>query len=105
MVINYKPHEPVKQRAALLLRQAVDALHVVADGEDALPAGDGVGADDGVRGGKVGADVLRGAAGFRVELEAVVGRGGVEEWLGVGGGEGLEEALVGGGEAVVELVA
>jgi hypothetical protein len=78
---------------------------VRADGEEGAPPGDRVGAHDGVDGGEGGADVFGRAAGVGVDLEAAAVGDGVEAGLGEGCGKGGEEGLVGGGEAVVELVA
>jgi hypothetical protein len=61
--------------------------------------------DHGVHGGEVGADVFGGAARLGVQLEVVFFGRTVEFGLGVGGGEGFEEFLVGRGQAVVEFVA
>lgn len=69
--------------SALAIAKVVDALDVVADGEDAAPAGDGVCADDWGDGGEDFAHVVGGAAGLGVDLESVeIGRL-VEGWLGV----------------------
>ena len=76
-------------------------LHVVTDCEDGFPACDRVGADDGVDGRKNFADIVRGATGGSVEFKIVVLCGFVEFGLGVGGGQGVEEFLVGSGNAVV----
>lgn len=105
MVLDNQLREPVQEVLALLVRQAVDALDVVADGEDGLPAGDGVGADDGVDGLEGLADVLGGAALLRVDGEAVALGRVVEGRLGRVGGQSVEEAAERGGDAVVELVA
>lgn len=59
----------------------MDRFHVVADGEHALPPGDGVRADDGVHGFEDLADVFGGAAGPGEDLEVVAGGGFVEGWL------------------------
>jgi hypothetical protein len=45
---------------------------VVAESKNALPAGDGVGAHDGVDGFEDFADVFGGAAGFGIDLETVL---------------------------------
>lgn len=105
MVINQQPHEPREQRLALKLGDIVHLGHVLTDGKHRLPPGNGVGADDGVDSLEEIADVLGGAARLGVELEAVALGGLVEAGLRVGCSQGLEEALVGCGDAVVELVA
>lgn len=101
VVIDEQSHEPGQQRLALELGDVVHLGHVLADGEHGLPAGDRVGANDGVDGLEQLADVLGGAARLGEELEAVAGGGLVEAWLRVGGGQGLEEALVWLRDAVV----
>jgi hypothetical protein len=105
MVFHNQLHEPLQQVLALGLADLVDPLRMVADGEDALPSRDRVGADHRVHGFEVRADVERVAAFGRIELEVVLGGGFVEDGLRVGGGEGLEELLVGWGDAVVDFVA
>jgi hypothetical protein len=78
---------------------------VVAHGEDALPARHGVRADDGVDCLEELAHVLGRAPLGAVQLEAVALCRLVEAWLGVGCREGVEEALEGLRDAVVDLVA
>jgi hypothetical protein len=101
VVIDEQSHEPCEKSLALELAHVVHLAYVLADGKDGLPARDGVGADDGVDGLEELADVLGGAAGLGVELEAVPLGGLVEAGLCVGGGQGLEEFLVWFGDAVV----
>jgi hypothetical protein len=84
MIIHHKSQEPIQYPFALSLSQVVDFLHVVPESEDALPAGDGVGAHDGMDGFEDFADVFRGAAGFRVDLEAILLGCFVEFRLGIG---------------------
>ena len=105
MVLNNELQKRFEQRGALLRFEPVDLLRVDADGIDGLPACDGIGADDGVDGGEVGADVLGGAARAFEEGEAALGGDGVELGLGEGAGEGLVELLVGFRDAVVDVVA
>ena len=76
-------------------------LHVVTDCEDGFPARDGVGADYGVNGRKIFADVVRRSTGGSVEFEVVVLGRFVELGLCVGGGQGVKELLVRSGNAVV----
>ncbi len=90
---------------ALLLRNANNALRKVRVNEHRLPASDGVGADDGVDGLEVVADVAGGAAGALAQFVAKGFGDGVEEAGFVDGFEGLEVFGEGGGEAVVDLVA
>lgn len=96
--------EPLEQIVALVLGHVVDVSDVGADGEDGLPACDGVGADDGVDRLQLGADVLGGAAGLFVEFEARAFGDLAKVDLGEGRGEGFEEFLVGWAEAVVDFV-
>lgn len=51
VIVRNQRHKPVQRGAAFSLSQAVDVLHVVADGEDGFPACHGVGADHRVGGG------------------------------------------------------
>lgn len=74
------------------------------DGEDALPAGDGIRPDDRVDRPQDFPNVLRGATRLVVELEAVALRRGGETGLVEGDGQGLEELLVGLAEEVVDLI-
>lgn len=77
MVLIHQIQEPVEQLLALLFGYTVDMAYVTANGENALPAGDGVRPDNRVDGPQDLPDVLRGAAGLVVELEAVtLSRGG-----------------------------
>ena len=71
VVLHNQLNKPIQKVLALLLAQAMNALHVVADGEDGLPARDRVGADDGVHGVERLADVFGGAARRRVDGEVV----------------------------------
>ena len=80
-------------------------LDVVPHGENALPPRDGIGANDGVHGFQLGTDVLRGAAGAGMQLEALSLGDGVEARLLERDGEAFEELLVRRADAVVELVA
>jgi hypothetical protein len=105
MIFRHQRDEPVKRSLALLLCELVDACHMVAEREDRLPTRDGVGADDRVDGFEYVADILGGAAWLAVELKAVFFGAGGEAGLGVGGCEGLEEALVGCRETIIEFVA
>lgn len=66
MVLGDHAQEVIKEMRPLALGQAVDVLDVVTNGEDALPAGDRVGADDWVLGGELVAHIKRRAPGFGV---------------------------------------
>lgn len=105
MILNNELQKRFQQRSTLLRFEPIDLLRVDADGIDRLPARDGIGADDGVDGREVGADVLGGAAGAFEEGEAAFRCDGVELGLGEGAGEGLVELLVGFRDAVVDVVA
>jgi hypothetical protein len=96
MVINNQSQEPVQQSLALAFCDPVDVLHVVAESEDRLPPRDGIGADYGMHGDKLFADVFGSAALLRVDLESVLCCSFVEFGLGVGGGQAFEELLDGG---------
>ena len=104
VVLHDELHKPRQEVLALLIGQAVDALDVVANAEDGLPAGDRVGADEGVDGLQQLADVLGRATLGRVDLEVVALGGVVEERLGREDGQLIEETLEGGRDAVVELI-
>lgn len=105
VVLDDELDEPVEEVLRLGLAQPVDLLDVVAHGEDALPARHGVRADDGVDRLEELAHVLGGAPLGAVQLEAVALSRLVEARLGVGCREGVEEALQGLRDAVVDLVA
>ena len=94
MVIRNQINKPLQSMLALRLRQPIDLLHVVADGEDGFPARDGIGADHRVDGLEFGADVLGRAAWRAVQLESVVFGGFFEPGLRVCGAEAIEEPLV-----------
>lgn len=107
MVLRNQLQEVALYDIALALRDAVDpALSDLAPGrEQRLPAGNGVGADDGVRGGEVEADVLGRAAVAVDQLQAVLLGYAIEVGLVVRCRQAFGEFLPDGGEAVVGLVA
>ncbi len=105
VVLDNELGEPVEEVLGFSLAEAVDLSNVVANSEDTLPAGDRVGADDGVDGLKELADVLGGTTLSTVNLKAVAVSSLVEAGLGICGGQGVKEALDGLGDAVVDLVA
>jgi hypothetical protein len=86
MVLRNEFHKPLEQVSALVLGEVVDLLHVVSDGENALPPGYGVCADDGVDCFEDLADVFGRATGARVDGEVVLVGDLVEAGLGVCGG-------------------
>jgi hypothetical protein len=104
MILVDKIEEPAQELGALLLGQPVDVPDVAANGEDALPPSDRVGADDGMGRLELGTHVLRGASGLVVQLEPGLLGHPLEAWLLKGGCEGLEELLVRLADAVVDLV-
>lgn len=104
VVLDDELHKPVEKVLALIVRQPVDPLDVVAHGEDGLPTRHGVGADDGVDGLEDLADVLGCAPRRGVHVEVVALGRLVEARLGVVPRQGVEEAAEGGRDAVVELV-
>lgn len=61
VVFRDEPHKVVKQVSALQLRQAIDMLYMMPNGEDAFPAGDRIGPHDRVLSGEDRSDILRGA--------------------------------------------
>lgn len=104
VVLDHQVDEALEEVVALVPGEAVDARDVVADGEDRVPPGDGVGPDHGVRRLEDDADVLGGPA-RPGEHGQVVGRGGLRE-VGVGAvrGEGAQEGAQRRRDAVVQLV-
>jgi hypothetical protein len=86
MVLRNELHKPLEQVPALVLGKIVDLLHVVPDGEDALPSGYGVCAHDRVDCFEDFADVFGRAAGAWVDREVVLVCDLVEAGLGVCGG-------------------
>lgn len=104
VVLDNELHEPVEEVARLGLAETVDLLDVMASAEDALPAGDGVGANHGVDGFEELADILRRTTLGAVDLETIALSGVVEAGLSVGRSECLEELLQRLGDTVVNLV-
>ena len=104
VIVHYEAHEPVEEMPGLVIGEPVDLGHVVADGEDALPARHRVGADDRVDGLEDLADILGRTALLGEKLEVVLLGGLVEAWLSVGGRQSVQEAAERGRDAIVELV-
>jgi hypothetical protein len=104
VVLVDQVYEPIKQVLALFGCEAVDMLHMSAHGEDTLPAGDRVGANDGVNSLELNPNILRSAAGFLIELKTSSLRGLVEAWLGKCSCEGLQELLVRLADPVIDLI-
>jgi hypothetical protein len=95
--------EPILQPAALVGRHVVDLRHVVADGEEALPARHGVSAHHGVSRCQGRPDVVRRAARRGVQFEALFAGDGWKAGLGEGCCEGFEEGAVRGRDFVVDF--
>lgn len=95
--------EPILQPAALVGRHVVDLRHVVAHGEEALPARHGVCPHHGVRCCQGRADVVGRAPRRGVQLEALFASDCGQTGLGECRREGLEEPAVGGGDFVVDF--
>ena len=96
--------EPGEKLLALLVRQTIDVLDVPADGEDALPSGDRVGADDRVDRFQLGSYVLGSTARLVVELEpGSLGDLGESRLL-ERSGQALQELLVRLADAIVDFV-
>lgn len=81
--------EPLEKIVALLLGHIVDVTNVSSNGENALPAGDGVGSDNGVNGFQFTSYVLWGSSLRVVELETITLRCLAEVWLLERGGQRL----------------
>lgn len=86
-------------------RHLINALRVVADSINALPAGDRVGPDNWVNSSQVGSNILRCTALGTVELEVVLLGTLVEDRLCISGSQALEELLVRWRKTVVDLIA
>ena len=86
VVFHNQLDEPVQQRLRFQGRHVVDVLHVGADCEDGLPPCHRVGANDGMDGGELFANVGGGAPGVGVEFEVTCFGCLVELGLRVGGG-------------------
>jgi hypothetical protein len=95
VVIDNEAQEPFEQRLGFQFGQSIDVLYMVADGEDRLPACNGVGPDYRMDGFEDFTNILGCAAGLRVDFKPVLGGSFVEFGLRVGGGQRFEELLVG----------
>ena len=73
---------------------------MVSDCEDGFPAGDWIGADDGVRSLELIADVVGRTARGGVQFEVIVFGSFSEQRLRIGGSKTFKEFLVRGGDAV-----
>lgn len=93
--------ESLEQVIRLLIRQLIDVLGERANGVDALPASDGVGAHDGVHGTELATDVSGMASGAFVDVVLVEKKATSD----IGGGQSLEQLLVWLRELIVDVVA
>lgn len=89
---------------ALVFGHFVDTLRVVANSVNTLPAGDGVGPDDGMNSLEVCSDVLRRTTFGAVQLEVVLLGAFVEDGLRVSGSQSFQELLIRWRQTVVNLV-
>lgn len=105
MVLVDQVKEPLQKMVALFLRHTIDVPYMAPYGEDTLPPSHRVGADDWVDRLEIESDVLGRATGLTVELEPTFLGDLLEERLGKGPGEPLQELLVRLADAVVDLVA
>lgn len=90
---------------ALILGHLVDALRVVADGVNTLPASDRVCPNDWMNGLQIRSNVFWRAALSTVQLEVVFLCALIEDWLCVSSSQPLKEFLVSRRQTVVNLVA
>jgi len=77
---------------------------VSTDSKDTLPTCYRVGTDDWVNSLENRSNVLRGTTFLSIDLKAVVFSSFVETRLSIGGGEALQELLVGLGDTIVDFV-
>jgi hypothetical protein len=94
VVLSDESHKPAQRLVTFLFRQVVDLLHMVPDGEHALPARDGIGPNHRMHRSELCADVFRGAPWSSVDAEVVLGRSLVEERLRVSRRQRFEKSLV-----------
>lgn len=105
VIPRHEPEHIVTDELVLVRGDTVDAADVKADTrEQRLPPGDGMGPYDGVAGAELIVDIQgRATRGHDIVVSSLTGR--LEDGLGAGGGQCLEECLEGGRQPVVELVA
>jgi hypothetical protein len=101
MILHNEIDEFVEEMSRFPGRQTVDALHVCANRENALPSRDGIGTHDGVNSGEVTSDVCWGSTRSFMHIETVGFGCFVEFGLGVRCGQAVKKALQGGRDAVV----
>lgn len=105
VVILQQSQKPCEQVLALMLSQTIDVSDVTTDGEDTLPARDGVCPDNGMDSLQLCSNVLWSASWFVVELVSAFLGSGDKVRLLESCGQGLQELLVWLGDSVIELVA
>lgn len=93
--------ESLEQVVGLLVSQLIDILGEGANGVDALPASDRIGAHNRMHGTELATDVSRMASGAFVHVVLVEEKAASD----VGGGQSLKELLVRFGELIVDVVA
>lgn len=105
MVVGRQAVEVLQDLLRLVGRELVDALGEVAVDEDALPAGDWVGPNNGVAGLEGGAVVVGVAADALAEVVAELVGDCEEELAVVGSGQAFEEGGIRRRKAIVGFVA
>lgn len=101
MVFVDQVEEPGQKLGTLLTRQAVDVFHMPSNGEYALPSRDRVGADDGMNGFELAANVFWRASLFVVQLESSTFSDFPEARLLESGSQALKELLIGLADAII----
>jgi hypothetical protein len=104
MVLHNEVDELVEEMPRFPGCQTVDALHMCANGENALPSRDGIGTHDRVNSREVASDVFRGSPRSFMHTKTVGFGCFVEFGLGVGCGKAVKKALQRGRDAVVKFV-
>jgi hypothetical protein len=104
MVLHNEIYELVEEMPRFPGCQTVDALHMCANGENALPSRDGIGTHDRVNSREVASDVFWGSTRSFMHAETVGFGCFVEFGLGVRCGQAVQKALQRGGDAVVKFV-
>lgn len=104
MVLDNELHKPGQEMLGLLLREPIDLLDVRADGENTLPSGHRIGADDRMDRLEELADILGCSSFTAEELEAIAVCRFVETGLCVSSCQGVEEPSKGWRDAIIQLV-
>jgi hypothetical protein len=86
MVVDNQSNKPVEKVLTLFLCKTIDLLGMMTHSENALPARNRVGADDGMDRFQIVSDVLRGTSWCCVQFEIILLRALVEDGLRVGSG-------------------